>query len=81
MSASKAEGRSPRKGQVQAIVVLLDGQEYRSFVNVSRGVRVGAEGSAVLHLDMQDTDIGGMECCPVECSLRLLGSWFSHGWF
>lgn len=61
MSGSKAEGRSPRKGQVQAIVVLLDGQEHRSFVNVGGGVRVGAKGTAVLHLDMQDTDNGGME--------------------
>ena len=79
MSASKAEGRSPRKGQVQAIVFLLDGQEYRSFVNVGGGVRAGAEGSTVLHSDMQDTGIGGMECYPMECSLKLLCSWFSHG--
>ena len=42
--SKRAEGRSPRKGQVQAVVGLLDGQEHRSFVNVSGGVRVSAEG-------------------------------------
>ena len=37
MSDKKADRRSPKKGEVQAVVGLLDGQEHRFYVNVSRG--------------------------------------------